>query len=152
MPQIRLAILGGLVNHDWSTVAKFLAKESDAGILETLFQEWQPALRSPVFPTTSTKRIRRALKEFISSLNCFSSNWEQFVLQVDLNTINRTREDYNKYYVLEKTCAFASEQIGRQGFEALPPVTVDDLFSEFPPFSVPQFARTRIIPRFRSAP
>ena len=81
--------------------------------------------------------MRHALKELVDSLHRFNSNWEQFVLQLNLDAINRTREDYNSYYVLEKACAFASEYIGRQGFEALPPVTIDDVFSEFPRFRVP---------------
>jgi hypothetical protein len=61
-----------------------------------------------------------------------------FLANVDLTAVNELREGYNRYYVLEKECAVRSARIARQGFTPLPPLTHDELMSQFPLLPVPR--------------
>lgn len=137
-PRMRLALLGALVGHDWSALAPVLADQTDAERLERLSEEWKPALRAEVTATTSKRKTIRAVKQLIRSLDTFNDGWSEFVLGLNLAEVNRVREDYNNYYVLEKSCAFDSEQIGQAGFKRLLPVTPDHLLAEFPLLKVPR--------------
>jgi hypothetical protein len=73
----------------------------------------------------------------IAGLERFNGEWELFLRGLDLTPINRLREGYNRYYVIEKECAVRSVRTAREGFEPLPPVTTDDLRRMFPPLPLP---------------
>jgi len=60
--------------------------------------------------------------------------------KVDLTTVNRAREDYNRYYLFEKECAVGSARTARMGFAVLSPMTLEDVARHFPLLKLPQFA------------
>jgi hypothetical protein len=76
----------------------------------------------------------------IPSLERFNQRWRKFLPTVDLTAVNRLREDYNRYYLLEKECAVRSSVVARRGYSPLQPVTVDDLADVLPLLPVPQLA------------
>ena len=78
-------------------------------------------------------------RSFAESLNRFNDRWRAYLQQIDLTEINRVRADYNKYYVLEKSCAFDSEYIGRRDFVPLRPIAIKDVVERLPPFRLPRF-------------
>lgn len=53
----------------------------------------------------------------------FNRRWTHYLRRLDLAPLNRLREDYNRYYVLEKECALRSARLARIGFVPLQPVT-----------------------------
>ena len=66
------------------------------------------------------------------SVDLFNRHWERFLGELDLSEVNRLRQGYNDFYVLEKECAGASPEVARYGFEPLPMVTVDNLLELLP--------------------
>ena len=60
---------------------------------------------------------------------------------VDLEPVNRLRDGYNRYYVLEKECALRSTRTAQDQFVPLPPATTADLFDRFPLLRVPNIKR-----------
>lgn len=124
----RLALLPGLRDP------------SQLDTLRWLHATLAPQLRMPVGPTTSLRRLRRALVELVESIDHFNRRWPAFLHEVDLAPVNALREGYNRYYLLEKECAVRSARLARQGFHRLPPLTADDLAVLFPPLPIPALA------------
>ena len=136
MVRTRLGMLRALAG-DWPVLAYLLRGEADLEVLARLEGDLRPVLRYPAEPTTSSRRLRTALKELIASLEYFNQRWREYLAAIDLTEINRLRENYNHSYVLEKECAVRSAAIARQGFQRLPPVAVADLATIFPPLPQP---------------
>lgn len=134
--RLRIAMLHALAG-DWNNLLHFVADEHQLDILRYHLAALASVLRAPVQPTTSARALRRALHELHESLQRFNQRWQGFLASVDLTSINELREDYNRYYVLEKECAVRSARVARQGFVPLPPFTLDDLASQFPLLPVP---------------
>ena len=134
----RLAILRELIGGDWSCIASLLQQSEDAHYLQALHADWQATCRVPVRPTNSERKIRRALRDVLSSIERFNVQWSGAAATFDLSVPNRARLDYNRYYVVEKACAFGSEEIARSGFRPLDLLTVDHVLAEFPPLRVLQ--------------
>jgi hypothetical protein len=82
--------------------------------------------------TASPRSIRRALEDLNRSIEQFNRRWETFVSTVDLFEVNALRENYNRYYVLEKECVVRSPRIALQGFRPVPPVNPNDILILFP--------------------
>ena len=89
-------------------------------------------------PATSDAAIRRLLSELIASWERFNSRWLAYVNDLDLERVNRLRDGYNRYYLLEKECAIRSSRTAGAGFVPLPAVSVEDVLAEFPLLKVPQ--------------
>ena len=79
----------------------------------------------------SDHRFRRTLKEAAEK-----AKWE--LGQVDVAEVNRLRDGYNRWYVLEKECAVRSHAVARQGFVPLPPLTSAELAEHLPLLPVPR--------------
>ncbi len=135
--RLRIALLHALAG-DWSNLLPFVADEGQLDILRYDLAALASPLRGPVEPTTSARRLRRALHELHESLHRFNQRWQGFLMSVDLTALNEMREGYNRYYVLEKECAVRSARVARQGFAPLPPLALDDLASHFPLLPVPR--------------
>jgi hypothetical protein len=130
MVKLRLATLHGLAG-DWSNVRPWLdAREIQA--LAWLHEETGPALRLPVWATSNPKALRTAIIELNESLRRFNRRWLTLVQTTDLSEVNQRRDEYNRYYVLEKECAVGSARVARHGFRPLAPVTTADLLAWFP--------------------
>lgn len=137
MVRLRIGMFHALVG-DWDNLRPFLADEDQLNILRYQLAALAAPLRAPVEPTTSRFALRRALRELRESLELFNKRWRELLMSADLTTVNELREGYNRYYVLEKECAVRSARIARQGFTPLPPLTRDELASQFPLLPVPR--------------
>lgn len=137
LPKLRLGALAALAGN-WATIGGLLADPSDAQYLRELFDQWRPQLRLAVAPTSSTRRLRLAVQQMNGSFARFNRRWAPFVAELDLSEINRLRDGYNQYYVLEKECMVRSAKVAREGFHPLPPATADDLFAALPLIRIPQ--------------
>jgi len=86
---------------------------------------------------SSLRRLRTGLRELRYSIERFNRRWQKFLEDLNLVEINKRREDYNRYYVLEKECALRSVRLARLGFLPLAPITADDLLALMPPLPLP---------------
>jgi hypothetical protein len=135
MVRSRLATLHALAG-DGEALRSFL-DESQIQLLRALHTELRPRLRVPIEPTTSRRVLGRAFDELKASLERFNRRWREYLHGLDLSDLNFRREEYNRYYVLEKECAVRSPLVARQGFQPLPPLTVADLEALLPPLPIP---------------
>jgi hypothetical protein len=137
-----LKLVGGRLGQlhalagDWSALRPWLRDEGELAKLHQLQNDLAP--RASEVPTTSARRLRWALRELTESVEQFNRRWQAFLPTVDLTQVNRLREGYNRYYVLEKECAVRSVRLARQGFQRLDPLTPAQLAEWLPPLPVPQ--------------
>jgi hypothetical protein len=80
------------------------------------------------------------LHELCESLERFNRRWQEFLDKIELDALNRLRDEYNRYYPLEKECAVRSWRVARHGFQPLAPVTHADLAARFPLLPAPRLA------------
>ncbi len=123
-----------------SALRPLLADDEQLAILDELRTILAPKLRVPIEPTTSARKLRRALSDLVESLGRFNVRWVTYLDKIDLGPLNRKRSDYNRYYLLEKACALRSETIARLGFAPLAPLTRADVEALLPPLPVPRLA------------
>jgi hypothetical protein len=104
------------------------------GMLENLLPA---SLRFPpgrawwiALPRLEYRRWNRDLEEF----NRF---WRDTLETVDLAPVNRRREAYNRWYLLEKECALGSARLALAGYRPLVPATASDLVARLPFLPVP---------------
>jgi hypothetical protein len=139
MTKVSLGRLHALAG-DWSAMRPLVADEAQLAVLESLHASLAPKLRAPVPPTSSQRVLRHALHRLVSSLERFNARWQDYLEKVDLGVIDRLRDGYNRYYVLEKSCALRSDRLAGYGFVPLPPLSVEELASHLPTLPVPKVA------------
>jgi hypothetical protein len=137
MVRIRLGRLHALAG-DWRVLRPWLRDDDQLHRFQELHEALIPQLRLPLEPTSSAHALRRALKELLESIEHFNQRWQAFLQTVEVAEVNKVREGYNRYYVLEKECAVRSARLARQGFRQLEPLTPDDLVAVLPPLPLPQ--------------
>jgi len=137
MPRLRLGMLRALAG-DWSRLQPWLADEDQLVLLQNLEKELTPRLRVTIEPTSSKRRLQRALISLQESLEIFNSRWLDFLPTVDLTPVNEAREGYNRYYLLEKECAVRSPRLARMGFQRLNPMTLEELQTILPSLPAPR--------------
>jgi len=91
-----------------------------------------------VIMPVSKRRTRQAIRDLTESITRFDRRWQRYLHELNLDPINQLRDDYNRYYVLEKECALRSARLARIGFQLLRPVTADELLSLMPLLPCPQ--------------
>ena len=136
MPRMRLArffALGQLSSQNPFSICT----PNDLTYLRGLYQEWQPQLRGAVNPARSRGELERAKGDLGRSFGRFNERWSKYLHELDLAPINRLRDGYNRFYLLEKECALWSSRIAQQGFVPLKLVTLEDLEIEFPALRIP---------------
>jgi hypothetical protein len=138
MVRIHLASLHALAG-DWTALRPLLTDQDQLDFLRQLHAELQPRLRLPVERTTSSRRLRFALVELAVSIERFNERWRRFLEEVDLSSVNKARDGYNRYYLLEKECATRNGNLARRGFVPLMPLTHTDLTNLLPPLPVPRW-------------
>jgi hypothetical protein len=106
--------------------------ELATGAVARIHDECQPRLRAPIDVVESGSALRSAARELGDSVARFNRRWSELVEGVDLQPINARRDEFNRYYLLEKECAVGSFRIARQGYQPLPPFTIADVFAHFP--------------------
>lgn len=99
--------------------------------LRSLSQEWD----LPAVPASF--RWEKKFAELLRSFHQFNRQWETFLDQIDLEDLNKIREGYNRYYLIEKECALHSARTAAAGFQPLPPAGIADLRREFPLLRTP---------------
>lgn len=139
MPRLQLGRLQALAG-EWSGLSRHLADAEQVTVLESLWAMLQPKLRVPLEPTTSARKLRRALAELIESLERFNARWQGYLGKVDVRRVNELREDYNRYYVLEKACALRSDRLARLGYSPTTPLDLAELQRHLPLLPVPRVA------------
>jgi hypothetical protein len=139
MTRLRIGVLHALAG-DWKVLRPWLVDDEQEYVLESLHQMLAPKLRLPPAPTRSSRALRNALYELIASVERFTKRWNDYLDKVDLTTVNALRAGYNRYYLLEKSCAMRSDVLARIGFVALAPLTRAELEQLLPPLPVPRTA------------
>jgi hypothetical protein len=137
MPRLRLGMLRAWAG-DWHRLQPWLADEDQLVLLQELEKELAPRLRVRIEPTSSGRKLQRALLALRDSLETFNRRWLDFLPSVDLSPVNEAREGYNRYYLLEKECAMRSPRLARQGFHPLLPMNVEELARRLPLLPIPQ--------------
>lgn len=135
MVRIRLGMLKALAG-EWEKLGPVLRVE-DIDALRRLHEELKPNLRHPLKPTESERTLRRIVDELRESLERFNRRWQGYLAKVDLSTVNKLREEYNRWYLLEKECAIRSSRLAVMGFQRLEPLTLAELEKMLPLLPVP---------------
>jgi hypothetical protein len=137
MVDLRLATLFALAGG-WEAVRSLLASDEQFEALKMLHSERDPQLRHKLVRAVAPTRIQRALLELIESMTNFNRRWAEYLRSVDLTAINKLREGYNLYYVLEKECAVRSGSVASRGFRPLEMLTTEHLVALFPSLTIPE--------------
>lgn len=121
---------------DWSRLRHHLAKEDDVNLFAVL--ECQLAPIGKVAPSMLASE-RVLLRQFIESAARFNKDWLSFVEGSGLDHVNELREDYNRFYPMEKACAFRRDTVN-EGFKSLPLLNSAFLLERFPLLLAPGLA------------
>ena len=125
MVRLRIGQLHALAG-DWGPLARFVTADSLAE-LRRLFDELNPQLRVPIAATDDAATLRAALADLRESIDRFNTRWRALLAQTELTEVNRRRDEYNRWYLLEKECFVGSARIARQGFRPMEMVTIQNL-------------------------
>jgi hypothetical protein len=136
--RLRLGQLRALAG-DWDVIRAGLADPADMALLQNLHEQLQPTLRVPLETSHSTRALRNAASELVEAMELFNARWTRWLAKLDLTTVNRAREDYNRYYLFEKECAVGSSRVARMNFVKLAPATLDEVAARFPLLPLPRF-------------
>ena len=88
----------------------------------------------PVWASTPAPRRRRmaVARDLCASVERFNRRWTAFLDKMNLGPINAMIDNYNRYYLFEKECAFGSSRAAARNFRPIRPVTVEGLRPEHP--------------------
>ncbi len=82
-------------------------------------------------PAASRRRLAIA-RDLSSSVERFNRLWAKFVAGLNLGPINNMIDHYNRYYLLEKECAFGSARVAARNFRPRQPLTPEVLLADHP--------------------
>jgi hypothetical protein len=136
-PKFHLSMLAHQVGNDWSRLGSLLAAPESVTMVEALHASLCTNTPAPAANWFATEKA--ALRQFLESAERFNRKWQAYIDGLDLEPVNKPRRDYNQFYVLEKSCAFASEKIA-EGFEPLALIDCAYLFARFPFLALPNLA------------
>jgi hypothetical protein len=139
MVRLRVGQLHALAGG-WEALRPLMPDAADRAMLARLHDELQPELRMPLEPTNSVRTLRGAFRDLIEAMESFNARWPRWLAEVDLTAVNKVREDYNRYYVIEKECALGSAVVARRDFKPLPPMTRSDVEGQLPLLVLPRVA------------
>jgi len=137
MVRLRLGMLRAILGK-WENLRPLLADDAQVEMLRALEAELRPELRAPVATTRSKRVWRAALADLVESLEHFNCRWREYLQQFDLTPLNKQRQDYNRYYLVEKECAVRSARLARHGYRPLQTMTNAELEAAIPPLPVPR--------------
>jgi hypothetical protein len=135
-PYRHLSNLAQLIGGNWLRIAPFLAGPECVAELEALHAQMS-GNRSAQSDWLATERS--CLRQFLESAERFNRGWRTFLVDVDYESINKPRRDYNQYYPLEKALAFGNERVCDE-FQPLVMIDVGFLECRFPYLRIPQLA------------
>jgi hypothetical protein len=122
---------------EWPPLRPLLADDEQLNILRRLHVEAGDPEYEMTGPATE-RGLRRALRWLCASVERFNRRWCDYVADLDLSDINRQRDGYNRYYLLEKECAVGAARLLPQTFRRLGPVTAGEILDRLPPLPVPR--------------
>ena len=133
-PYRHLSNLAQCIGGNWLRIAPFLARRESAAELEALHARMpsQGSTHSP-WPTTE----KGILRQFVDSAARFNRAWHAYLAGIDYESVNKPLRDYNRYYPLEKACAFGNETLSDE-FQPLDLIDLAFLESRFPYLPIPQ--------------
>jgi hypothetical protein len=137
MPRLYIGQLYALAGT-WSSLRPLVADAAQLTKLEELHTMLSPKLRVPIAPTTSSRQLRNALAELVSSIERFNHRWHAYLKKIDVSPVNEARAGYNRYYVIEKACALRSDVLARLGFTPLPALDLAELQRHLPTLPMPR--------------
>ena len=88
----------------------------------------------PVWASSPGPRRRRmtVARDLLASVERFNRRWTAFLDKMNLGPINAMIDNYNRYYLLEKECAFGSSRAAGRNFRPVRPLTVEGLRADHP--------------------
>lgn len=135
-PRRHFASFVARVAGDWARVQRWLAGPEEIQHFVTLESLLSPKEQQklPLFATD-----RGLLKQFLDSAIRFNESWLSFANGPGLEHVNQLRDNYNRFYPMEKACAFGNDRVV-EGFEELPLLDSRFLLERFPLLTLPEFA------------
>jgi hypothetical protein len=130
VPRIHLGELALSLRGDWSRLGSYLKNGANHRVFAKLYEEWKPEKIDSGISWFRT--IRGSLNTFLVSVKHFNREWEAYLRQIDLESVNEVLSDYNKYYPIEMSCAFDNQDVARLAFRPLEMLTRDKLLEDFP--------------------
>jgi hypothetical protein len=88
-------------------------------------------------PMKSGRGMKSTVRQLRGSVIRFNRRWATFLDRFNLSELNRLRDGYNRYYLLEKECAVGALRLVHSTFRRLEPMTRDELQRLFPPLPMP---------------
>ena len=140
-PRFHFSKLRQRVTGDWCALAPLLREKDSVRMLETLDAQLPADKVRPISLLTTDKRM---LVTFLNSGRRFNRNWQRYLQSLDLESVNRPRHDYNRYYLIEVACAFGNERVA-EGFEPLAMIDRRFLESCLAPLKLPTLASRRAL-------
>jgi hypothetical protein len=140
MVGVHLVTLGGLAGT-WDRLLPLLADVEQVDALDRLWEMLQPEVLVRIEPTTSERRLRRELEGLVREIEAFNRRWAEHLPTIDVTHVNRERDGFNRWYVLEKECAVRSMAVARQGFVTMAMMTRAELEERLPLLPVPRMAK-----------
>jgi hypothetical protein len=119
-----------VLRGDWSRLSSYLKNGADYQTFAELHEKWKPEKIDSGIRWFRT--IRGSLKAFLISIEHFNREWETYLRQIDLESVNEVLSEYNKYYPIEMSCAFDNQDVARLAFHPLEMLTRDKLLADFP--------------------
>jgi len=86
----------------------------------------------------SKRQLLQLATGLLQSVERFNTRWPQWISQLQVDSINRQIDHYNKYYVLEKECIVGSARLAARLFEPQPRMEPEWLLGQFPLLPVPK--------------
>jgi hypothetical protein len=83
------------------------------------------------------RRLRAIGRDLVASLIRFNDRWSGFLDELNLDSINRAIDQYNRYYLLEKECCLGSARLAARHFTPRSRLTREGLLAEYPILPVP---------------
>ena len=132
-PRYHFSILHHRISGNWARLQTYLNCKDAKALFDDLARQIavMNAARSPLIATERT-----LLRRFVDSGRRFNDAWRRYLAGTGLDTVNQLRDEYNRFYPLEKACAFGIEIPGGT-FEPLPMLGHDYLAERFPLLSLP---------------
>ena len=78
------------------------------------------------------RRRGSAARDLAASIERFNRRWTAFLADLKLSPINQLVDHYNRYYLLEKECAFGSARVAARHFRPRELLTADALLGDHP--------------------